>query len=264
VPNGHTAALPHVTIRTPEGAWHRKILPDPSLWKDIFDQIEAGVKEIAAAKKARVHLLAMAPYSLGALLGARLDPQNHKLIVYQPDNKAGDRGQKVWRPWGPAWPAAPGIRSTPFFNVPPGLDQSRPEQHGDIALIVDITGTNDPAPCIAAVQAHADGRAVQSVLLRARDLKPQGTVAVPSDVDKAAAELDHLFQQVAEALPNANLHVFYYGPLAILIRASRGLGFRRTPIIIWEAVYPDDKLKWLPAVEFPAGKLLIDSATART
>ncbi len=80
---------------------------------------------------------------------------------------------------------------------------------------------------------------------------------MPADADKASNELAHLFQQIAEVHPNAALHLFYYGPLAVLLRASRGLLLRRTPIIVYEAIYPTGEAQWHPAVASPKGELLV-------
>ncbi|WP_437876892.1 phosphorylase family protein [Sorangium sp. So ce513] len=251
VPNARMG-LQCVTIRTPAGAWHREGAPNLGVWKDVFQQIVAGVQEVRAAKQGRVHLVAKAPFSLGALLGRLIDPHD-QLVVYQPDDV---RGSKLWRPWGPAWPADPGTRETPFFDLPPGLERCRPEQDGHVAVVVDITGKSDPDPCVTAVKSWAGGRAVQPLLIRAMGIMEQGAVRVPADVDKAAVELDRLFQQIAEALPNASLHVFYYGPLSILVRGCRRLWLRRTPIILWDAYY-DPGVHWFPAVAFPEGRLLV-------
>ena len=100
---------------------------------------------------------------------------------------------------------------------------------------------------------------MQPLLIRAKDITEQGTVRVPADVEKAAVELDQLFQRIAEALPKATVHVFYYGPLGILVRACRRLGLRRTPIVVWDAYYPGAIR--LPAIEFRNGgeRLLITS-----
>ncbi|WP_437743782.1 SAVED domain-containing protein [Sorangium sp. So ce1504] len=244
-----------VTIRAPAGAWHREGAPDPGVWKGVYQQIVAGVQEVRAAKQRRLHLVAKAPFSLGALLGRLIDPHD-QLVVYQPDNH---QGSKVWRPWGPAWPADPGTRDAPFFDLPPGLEQYRPEHDGHLAIVVDITGKSDIDPCVTAAKAWAGGQAVQPLLLRARDITEQGTVRVPADVDKAAVELERLFQQIAEALPNATLHLFYYGPLGILVRGCRRLWLRRTLIVLWD-VYYDPAAHWFPAIAFPEGKLLIGEA----
>ncbi|WP_437600247.1 SAVED domain-containing protein [Sorangium sp. So ce590] len=241
-----------VTIRTPAGLWHRAGAPTLSIWKDVFQQISAKVQEVRAAKQSRLHLVAKAPLALGALLGRLIDPHD-QLLVYQLDT---DHGNKVWRPWGPAWPADPGTRGTPFFDVPPGLEQCRPEQDGHFALVVDVSGNNNADTCVEAVKTWAGGRNVQPLLIRANDITGQDAVRVPADVDKAAIELDRVFQQIAEALPNATLHVFYYGPLGILIRACRRLWLRRTPIIFWDTYY-DSAARYFPAIAFPEGRLLI-------
>jgi hypothetical protein len=260
VPNARTAALTCVMIQTPNGPWHREGI-DVATWRSVFQAVKEKVEWVRAAKTKRIHLFAKAPFSLGAFLGARLDPQNHRLLVYQPDNKEGSKDQKVWRPWGPEWPADPGTRSLPFFDLPPELGQPRLEEDGDIAVIIDITGKSNLMSCVEAVRVHKGHRPVRPVLIKARTTG-QGAIRVPADADKAANELDDLLQQIAEMLPNAMLHLFYYGPLSVLIRASRSLWLRRTDIIIYEAIYLGGKSQWLPAVRFPEGKLLIEENRA--
>ncbi|MBU1610689.1 MAG: SAVED domain-containing protein [Proteobacteria bacterium] len=257
IPHAPAAVLSAFVVQTPQGPWHRDA-PDVVVWESVHREIEAKVQEVMSQRPKRIHLVAKTPYSLGALLGAQLAPQNHQLLVYQHDNLEGSRDQKVWRPWGPTWPAAPGLRSADFFEMPPGMDRCRPEETGNLAVVVDITGRSNLESCVLAVRERygEDGGSVRPVQIRAK-LTGQGAIRQPADADKASTELAELLQLLSESFPNARLHVFYYGPLAVLIRASCGLSLRRTPIILWEAVYPNSQAQWIPAILFPEGRLLI-------
>lgn len=252
VPNADQG-IEHITIKTPEGPWHRQTI-DHDTWARVQDEIVARLGDLTARRPRRVHLVTRTPYSLGALLGARLDPQNHRLFVYQLDNRDGSRELKEWRLWGPEWPMNAGTRTETFFEPVAGLERPRPEEEGDIALVINITGGGDPRSCVEG--AHPRRGPVRPLVARARTTG-QYAIRTPADADKASVELDTLLQRAAENLPNAVLHLFYYGPLAVLLRASRGLGFRRTPIIVYESCQLDNKPRWVPAVEFPEGKLMI-------
>lgn len=256
VPNPKNADLHCLTIETPEGAWHKEGKPDAPKWKQVVDDICGKVQAARSRNAKRIHLVAMAPVSLGALLGSLLDPQNHKLVVYQLDNVQGQKDRKSWRPYGPEWPSNQGQRPEPFFEWPPGLDMARPHDDSQIAVVINITGNGDPEACKEAVQSQANGKTVHVVQLKARD-PGQGSITVPADVDCAANEIDRLLQQLDENFPKATLHLFYYGPLAVMIRGARSLRLRRVPIIVYEAMKYDERWHWVPAVSFPAGRLLI-------
>lgn len=256
VPNAGTAELHCLTIRTPEGAWHKEGKPDAAKWKQVFEDLCAKVQEARSRKAKRIHLVALAPFSLGALLGSLLDPQNHRLVVYQWHNVQGQKDSKSWRPYGPEWPSNPGERLAPFFDVPPSLEVANPNDDSHIAVVINITGSGDREACRAAATRHADGKTVHVVHLKAH-MTGQGSITHPADVDRAADEIDKLLQQLAENRPKTTLHLFYYGPLAVLVRGARSLGLRRVPIIVYEAMQYGGTWNLLPAVRFPERRLLI-------
>lgn len=256
VPNARTAELRCMKIQTPEGPWHREGKPDEGLWNRVFMDIRAKVQEARDMKAKRIHLVAMAPVSFGALLGSLLDPQNSRIVVYQPHNVQGQKDLKTWRSYGPEWSSSPGQRTEPFFERPPGLGVARPDNDSHLAVVVNITGRGDPEACAEVARAHAGGKTVHVVHVRARKTG-QGAITVPADADRAAIELDKVLQQIAEDFPAATLHLFYYGPLAVLVRGACGLGLRRVPLIVYESMMYDDGWHWLPAIRFPGGRLLI-------
>jgi len=256
VPNAGTAELHCLTIQTPEGAWHKEGKPDAAKWKQVFEDLCAKVQEARHRKAKRIHLVALAPYSLGALLGSLLDPQNHRLVVYQWHNLQGQKDSKSWRPYGPEWPSNPGERLASFFDVPPSLEVANPNDDSHIAVVINITGNGDREACRAAATRHADGKTVHVVHLKAH-MTGQGSITHPADVDRAADEIDKLLQQLAENRPKTTLHLFYYGPLAVLVRGARSLGLRRVPIIVYEAMQYGGTWNLVPAVRFPERRLLI-------
>ncbi len=125
VPNAGTAELHCLTIQTPEGARHKEGKPDAAKWKQV-SRISRYVQEARHRKAKRIHLVALAPYSLGALLGSLLDPQNHRLVVYQWHNLQGQKDSKSATLWtGVAIEL--GERLAPFFDVPPSLEVAQPQ-----------------------------------------------------------------------------------------------------------------------------------------
>lgn len=261
VPNANIADLHCLTIGTPEGAWHKEGMPDATLWRQVFDDLCRKVQAACSRKAKRVHLVAMTPVSLGALLGSLIDPQNHQAAVYQLDNVQGQKDRKAWRPYGPAWPASPGKRLEPFFEVPPGLDVKHATDDSHVAVVINITGKGDPEVCSEAVRSQANDKPVHIVQLKALH-SGQGAIAVPADVDRAADEIDTLIQQLAEGRPKGTLHLFYYGPIAVIIRGARSLKLRRVPIIVYESMQYEQGWHWVPVISFPEGRLLIGQSVS--
>lgn len=232
----HPHATPHeIVLRTDSEAWQRDYPPAAERWRQALQAVREGADEVKACGRLRVHVVAKLPYSLGAVLGSALEQQGREIVYYQytPSPAAPHvHDLRTWQPWGPGLVK---VRSPqkhdPVFHRPI-LPSTPIRQVCEVALLLSVTRPVESDLAVAAIGAStAEVRRVHLV-----PVDGVGHASIDQrNVDQAASQVASVFEQAVAAYPEARaLHVFYVGPLALLMRAAGRLHLLSKPIYFYE------------------------------
>ncbi len=231
----------HVEVNTSPQGWHKRSL-DPVLWDGVHCALLGAVRETQADPSSRLHVLAAGPYSLGLLLGRKIEG-HRPLSVYQYDGSQPD-GRR-WVCWGPS-----GLADIPspgsFFQPLEGMPLSAREDVRDVTLTIEVS-----IEIFENVVAAQPGLGLQGALaLRLKVPRPGQKAMQARDADVAEEEIGKALELIRLRLSNARVHLFYAGPLALLIRMGRRIHIGGTELIIYERT---DDGAYHPAMRFPNG-----------
>lgn len=238
VPDAADAVPFHVPTE-PQG-WHRRM--DPDQWDRAYTALLGGVREVLRHPGSPIHVVAACPYSLGLLLGRRLEA-HATLSVYQYD--ASQAEGKRWICWGPDGQSEPAQGGAVFLPVE-GLGRGARLEVRDVALVVEVAVKLYDDVTRALPGLGLDG--VPVVSLRVPEISNRAMSAPQAGA--AEAELWSALERVRESYPNATVHLFYGGPLALLIRAGRRIHIGGQSVVCYE--FGDDRA-YHPAVRLPDG-----------
>lgn len=241
-------------IETPPGRWQVEAPPGDPCWSALADEIQRVAHKIASMPASEVHFLGACPYSLATCLAHGLfQSRSHELVIHQQVNSPVD-GAKRWQPWSERGPVL-----DRFFVTPEPLDPKAAHEH--LQVQVSITHAVAFAEVPQAVQAAP-----------ALVLRPEsgGQWAVPDAraARAAALEIEATIMDLAAQHPAATLHLFYVGPLGVLMLASRRLGLLsetssgRPRLVLYERHKIEDGFRFWPAIAWPAGRVLSGDAEA--
>lgn len=227
---------------TPPDQWYFRHPPHATEWKTAVSDLDQTLTRLRdrAAPRDCLAVFAIGPPALGALLGARLRERLRKV----PTKVIFDEGQSddpSWRPWGPAWSSKITPRASALLEVSYG-SQAQSEH---VALLVELSDTlhdHDVKKALARLGAGDVPRVTVA-------FEPQPSVRFPDPVAIETAVRD--LRGAIEAIGRYNkrirhLHVFYTGPLALMIRAADALAARRFRSIVYTQRRDDG---YVPAVE---------------
>lgn len=238
-----------IQVEVPAMGWHRESAA-PARWEPVKASLERAVAQVLARPGAHLHLQVNGPYTLGLLLGRRLEAYG-ALTVYQFNRFKEKEGPDAWVDWGPLG-AAPAGDGPPVLRLSGVPAEPIPEVR-DVALIVEIT-LNFAAQVKAALPALDLGAARQVCL---SVVETGQTSLSPDRVADAERDLWAAIALLRERLPGARIHLFYSGPLALLIRAGR-----RIHVLgggeLW--AYELSEGRYRPRIRFPDGAPLWSEA----
>lgn len=229
----------HTHIETGLSGWHRSSM-DPVMWDSVHASLVQGVNFVEQHPGATVHVLAAGPYSLGLLLGRKLEA-HRPLVVYQFDNT--QPGGKKWVSWGPK-DEAETPRTTPFFQELEGASPFPREDVRDVTLTVEISVSIFEN----VVQARAGLGLSAATDLRLRVPVPSQQAMRAGDAGVAEQELWAALERIRLRYPKARVHLFYGGPLALLIRVGRRVHVGGQSLIFYERL---DTGEYYPTMRFP-------------
>lgn len=234
----------HAHVDTGPGGWQRRSM-DPVMWDSVHASLVQGVNFVEQHPGATVHVLAAGPYSLGLRLGRTLEA-HRPLVVYQFDNT--QPGGKQWVSWGPK-DEAETPRMTPFFSPLEGLSPSVREDVRDVTLAVEISvGIFDEVDRARPLLGLGD-----AVGLRLSVPAPSQQAMRAGDAGVAEAELWAALERIRQRYPKARAHLFYSGPLALLIRVGRRVHIGGQSLTFYERL---DTGEYYPTIRFPDGEPL--------
>lgn len=241
----------HHHIVTPDGAWHLAVPPLHPSWQRAWQAIEA-LPQVLTAR--RVHVLALAPLSLAALLGNRVAQSRREVVFHQQTNLP--TGGKRWEAWGPDGVAVGLLPRRVLVSPPLVADAS--VRHA--VLCVHVTRRLDDAEVTAALDLeYADGPRQRLDLTASTP--GQTALRDVADVARAAEELAAFVDLAAEFFSGAMLHLFYAGPAALLMRAAARFHLLARPLTVYERL-TDQGPRFAAAVRFRDDRLILrDPAT---
>lgn len=214
------------------GPWQKHHPPGTPAWAEAQAGLEAGF-ERCESLTGRLAVLASTSYAMGAWLGLGLANLGVEL--------------EYWQAWGPPpqqWTRLGGAmdhgQAVLLASGLKAVAGDRP-----VALFVGITHAVVPAE--TGVDAHA-----QVVVLAPAQVKPDALSSV-TQAQQAAWDLGQVLTALHGKLQGRHeIHVFYVGPLAVLMMAA---GRLRTvnPVVVHERFAVGDQWKFAPAVRFEGG-----------
>ena len=238
------AAAKPIEIAGPaEPDWHRCHRPDAPMWRAAVDAIDAKVPELKAVD-GDLHVFASTNFALGAVLGLRLAnvPGAVNVVYWQAE---GLKGAQRWVRLGRA-------RDSKLYGL---METAAARPGWPVALSVSITG-QIASSAIDRSLARAGVSGAQHIAARAYKLG-HAAVADASLARKVAHDLMSLFSRLDAQSERAPLHVFYYGPLAVLMMAAGALT-ALGPVTVY-AWYEDEQI-YLPAVHIHASQITLPMA----
>lgn len=254
IPHDPGASPLHLDLSTPPGGWQRAE-PDAVEWRQVAFRVHDVVDEIARRKPRRIFVIVRTAFSIGALIARGIEDHGER-VFYQFAADPDLGGAKRWMPWGPHPAGGRGPGPNLFFNRP-ALPDHPVEESYDVLFLASVTGQVPEELARKAVGADPARR--HEVRLMPLTGPDQDALSTGS-IDRAARELERAIQRTCERFPNGRVHLFYFGPLALLMRASGRLHLRSTPVILYEyfpRTTPGGPC-YRPALDCGPGRLLID------
>lgn len=253
LPNASALNLQEIIITTPSGDWHKTEPRASSHWTDAERQIREQVDKLERIACRRVHVFAKGPYALGALLGQQLKERvgrvGRDLVIYQFNSDL-----RIWEDWGPNYRLSPKKREKRFFDYDRDRVPSQNAKHVVIALQISRELSNEEIRRAIAEQGVEQSLAWIDVRpgdgIREHALSDPGSVdqCDPGSVDQCAHEFDALVFETAKKYPKARIHLFYSGPIAILLRAAAKFHLLETAATLYERIAVEGGYVFVPAL----------------
>jgi hypothetical protein len=246
-----------VEIETPPESWHQTEPPTSAHWTSAAQRIDATLSALGALPQRRVHVFASGPYALGALLGSRLEQRfgrSRDIAIYQYNGSV-----KTWENWGPHWRSRPAPREEPFLREAVSWHASA----GDVRhVVVGIHITRLLLELELSRSLTDMGVTEGIVRLDAAPLDgpKSDALADPSSIERCVQDIGDLLFEASREYPGAQLHVFYSGPLALLIRAAAKLHLLPSSATLYERIKPSGDFVFVPALNLRDAKLLLGAA----
>lgn len=220
-------------IESPVGFWHRHALPGSVPWREAKAAIDAAVSALGPLSGA-LHVYASAPYALAACLG------NAVLNVPKVTHHFHQADDDGWTDFGPAGTA--GVDPSPLLTTR-RLDTVRARH----ALVCEITWPVNLDELEHGLKsAGCPDASIEIIGL------PPGHRALPdrAAVDRAARDLRGSIEQALRRPGLRELHLFYIGPAALLMRVAGRFHQPSARLVIHERG-PGNVFR--PAVAFAGG-----------
>lgn len=196
------------SVQTLKGAWYLNHTPNSAIWREAVENIDAALKEIEQADDCYDYLgvFARLPEALGALLGSRLTRRSSVTVC---DPETG------WQPWGPAWSSPIMPSRDPELQVE-GLPRFTPDE---LAVVVEVGGSLDPIRIDTALEA-----AWAPYPPRVRITSNNREIPSPETIERMVFDLnDFTATLCAQHGGLKKLHLFYQGPLPLMVRWAQTL-----------------------------------------
>lgn len=247
LPNASELHLRELIVTTPPANWHITESPTSSHWTDVERKIRAQLTELEQIACSRIHVFANGPYALAAFLGHQLEERfgrgGRALVFYQ-----FNPGSRIWEDWGPNHRLPFKERERDFFAYATDPTPTDNVKHVVVALHISRELSKEEMG-----RALAEQGAEQPLVwidARPADGVSQQALDGSGSVDKCFHEIDALVSKTAEKYPNAKIHLFYSGPLAILMRAVARFHLLQTDATLYERIASGGGYVLVPALDF--------------
>lgn len=228
---------------TPNGPWHRDSAPHSAPWRHAVQTVDDALETLRKAAQPGdcLAVFAKGPLSLGALIGARLRERLaivSNVVVFQ----EVAFGTPPWHPWGPTWsrPVEPATEP----KAAPG-EATIPPRSTDIALVVQLSALIDDET-VAHALTEAGAPAAPQIEVLPVDPETLPTFEDPAAVEGVHRDVLAAIERLEARQPRLRrLHLFFAGPLALMIRLGSTLHDRRFQTTVYE--YRRDH-RYVPAV----------------
>lgn len=238
----------HLAADAPTGPWHRTALPGSAEWRRALAEIRRLTGQLSG-RHGGLMVYASIPYALGAVLGnVALNQPMAPLHIFQAE---GPAGAVTWTDFGPA-----------PIGLPSGSTRLKQRvvakgSEAQVALMCGLTW----APNLDEIRPGLDdaGATDATLIELVPPVRGQEGLAGRAAVDDAVHALEHAIDQAARRPGIKVLHVFFNGPLAVLMRASGKLHQPSARIVFHER---GPSARYRPAIRFDRGQVLVcESAT---
>ncbi|MCK6685412.1 MAG: SAVED domain-containing protein [Thermoanaerobaculia bacterium] len=242
-----------VVVETPpQKWWHTSESRSSPQWTQVWYRILESLKEFEGLYARHIHVFANAPYSMGALLGnqvAQRFGRSRPISFYQFSNVT-----KSWDNWGPsrADPVEP--RKAPVLRASPGPGSEF--RYREVAIVVSISRQASRDEVLRALSVYGDSP-VKWIELTPESAPGHTALLDASAVDRCVEDLDKALLRAASEHPGARLHLFYVGPLAVLMRAVANAHTLPTPTTLYERIETAEGYRFVAAVDLVAQRLLL-------
>lgn len=229
---GLDASVEH-SIETPPGRWHIDQPPGNAVWQAVFS---AARRTIGALPAGPAEIFVSAPYALGFAMGLWLTDAQADPRYWQ---ASGAPGQQMWRPYGIALAAGDAVLQT--------------EQ--DLSALPERTIRLEIGITHAIEDADIDLPDAVRVQLSPAE---RGYTAIPDAraAQRAAYDIGRAIQSIQQVAPKARLHIFYTGPLAVLMMAARSA---RTfgEVVVHERLQIGERPRFEPVIRIQNGRVTL-------
>lgn len=250
---GHVEApVDIIEADTPPDRWQMEpgVVPGDARWQAADAAITKALETLRAVpidSYERVAVFPLAPFGIAALLAQRLwqyiKPRRKALSVYH-WHRAEDR----WENWGPSGlPAASAVDSTSYAVT---LPEHPRYDVTDVAIVIAVSRRADRHAVDVAMRAHTNGR-VETLVLEPADGPDRDAITGPAHANALARTLASRLDAIKDAFPGARRHVFYLGPLPLLVRLATDF---HVPNDLWVYDWQHGS-HYRPTAAFPRGNL---------
>lgn len=257
------APIAVITIETPPERWHFTapgIGAFDSTWQAVEQAVAKGLRDLRALDLDTydaIHVFPLAPYGIGALLAMPLfqwaEAHAKRVAFYQWRRDDGSTWFESWGPMGLPRVEAAAQQWPLQVELPIEADY----EVGEVALVVSIAQRLDRRAIALAVSTWTSRRA-EVIELDLGAAIDRNAIAGPAEAEQAVRELTSALDALKRAYPSARRHLFYAGPLALLMRVARGF---HVPGGLWVYDFMKDGA-YVPTARFPAARLWLPEKRA--
>lgn len=246
LPDASALHLRELKVETPPANWHINEARTSPHWTEVEQRIHAQIAELERIPCTRIHVFANGPYALAALLGQQLDERlrrgGRRIVFYQYNPNSG-----IWEDWGPDRRIPTTRRDEPFF-APCSADA--PDTNvGHIVLAFHISRELSREEMGRALAEQGAEQSLVWIDARPAEGVSQQALRDPSSVDRCVHEMDGLVFDTAKKYPKAKIHLFYSGPLAVLMRAAAKFHLLQTDATLYERIASEGGHILVPALD---------------
>ncbi|HRI71287.1 MAG TPA: ATP-binding protein [Polyangium sp.] len=195
--------------KSPAEPWRnlRQQLSDSETLRQLVDMIDEAILHVTREMRGRIHLFGMMPYTVGLLVGRRLDDQVRGASIVVDHLQEGQ-----WVPF-----SSPEVGKPPVTSIYVREDHLNAIEGADIVLAIEGArelGWGVLTPLMVKLGA------ARIVRLRQRNQK---RLEPPLETSQAIREVNEVLSKIQSEWPSASIHLVTTAPVALVIEIGRML-----------------------------------------